>query len=214
MHFASYYRWLVATKRWGLPTKFDTSVLDVGADDGRFLAQIEASLKIGADRFRQPIVSFPWVQCNGTRLPFASNNFGHVFAFDVIEHVEDDTAVLHEAVRVLQPGGTLWLSSTGHQFYIFPGGAIQHGLEQSWGHVRRGYSSQMIFKRLPSNVSIDVFWWNEKVFRTVYTALYALKRISSSLPLRLIPLVMHLDARNPEGEAGHIFARVVKEDYS
>ena len=210
MHFASYYRWLVATEQWGFPTKFDEPVLDVGADDGQFLSRIEAPVKFGLDRYALPPVSFPWVQCSGTQLPFSSTPFGHVFAFDVIEHIEDDTAVLHDAVRVLKPGGTLWLSSTGHQFYIFPGGSIQHGLEQSWGHVRRGYSAQMITERLPDNVTIDIFWWNEKLFRTIYTALYALKRISSGLPLRLIPSVLHFDKRNPQGEAGHVFARVVK----
>jgi SAM-dependent methyltransferase len=212
MHFASYYRWLVATEQWGVPTKFNEPVLDIGADDGQFLTKIEAPTKIGVDRFALPSVSFPWVQCSGTSLPLASSSFGHVFAFDVIEHIEDDTAVLHEAIRVLKPGGTLWLSSTGHHFYIFPGGAIQHGLEQSWGHVRRGYSAEMITTRLAQNVSVDMFWWNEKAFRTVYTALYAMKRISSALPLRLIRPLIHLDARNPAGEAGHIFARVVKDN--
>ncbi len=211
MHFASYYRWLIATEQWGFPTVFDKPVLDVGAGDGQFLNRIEAPAKIGLDRFALPSVSYPWVQCSGTRLPFANSTFGHVFAFDVIEHIEDDSAVLHEAVRVLRPGGTLWLSTTGHRFYIFPGGTIQRGLEQSWGHVRRGYSEQMIVERLPNNVSVDFFWWNEKVFRTLYTVFYVLKRISSTIPSSLIPLVLYFDKRNPEGEAGHIFARVVKD---
>lgn len=211
MHFASYYRWLVSTKQWQLPTKFYDSVLDIGADDGQFLSQIETPLKIGGDRFARPFVPFPWVQCDGTRLPFATGSFGHVFVFDVIEHVEDDTALLHEAVRVLKPEGILWLSTTGHRFHIFPGGAIQRGLEESWGHVRRGYSEQMISERLPSNVSADFFWWNEKMFRIFYTVFYALKRISSTLPLSLIPLVLYLDKRYREGEAGHIFVRVVKD---
>src|SRR5690606_22204311 len=49
IHFASYYRWLVATQYWQLPLHFDTPVLDIGADDGGFLARVQAPLKVALD---------------------------------------------------------------------------------------------------------------------------------------------------------------------
>jgi hypothetical protein len=99
MHFASYYRWLVATRYWGLPQTFSTPVLDIGADDGLFLSAIESPYKVG------------------------------------IEHVEDDTALLREACRVLCPGGILWLSTTAVNFYLLPGHFIQRRFETSIGQA-------------------------------------------------------------------------------
>lgn len=212
IHFASYYRWLVATQYWQLPLHFDTPVLDIGADDGGFLARVQAPLKVALDlappRARLP---FARLQGDGRCLPFASGSFGHIFAFDVIEHVVEDTAVLAEAVRVLQPGGTLWLSTPAHQFRIFPGGAIQRRFERSIGHVRRGYSQEMLLERLPAGVTVDLMWWQEPLFRAGYIWLYALKRLSFALPNRLIPAVVRYDAGRTAGEAGHLFARITKD---
>ncbi|MFN8559703.1 MAG: methyltransferase domain-containing protein [Dehalococcoidia bacterium] len=43
-------------------------------------------------------------------LPFAERVFDAVLALDVIEHVEDDVALLREARRVLRPGGIVVLT--------------------------------------------------------------------------------------------------------
>jgi SAM-dependent methyltransferase len=212
MHFASLYRWLAATEHWGLPLSFDQPVLDIGADDGRFLLQVSAPLKVGTDLLARPHeMPFPWVGADGRRLPFADCSFGHVFAFDVIEHVVEDAHLFREAVRVLQPGGTLWLSTPAHRFYMFPGGYVQRRFERSIGHVRRGYSRAMLAERLPEGCRLEIVWWNEPAFRYGYIFLYALKRLSPGLPNRLIPDLMRFDAGHTQGEAGHLFARIRKQ---
>ena len=49
----------------------------------------------------------PWlVRATATRLPFASHSFDAVTALDVLEHVDDETA-LSEIHRVLRPGGAM-----------------------------------------------------------------------------------------------------------
>ncbi|MBC7235350.1 MAG: methyltransferase domain-containing protein [Chloroflexi bacterium] len=40
-------------------------------------------------------------------LPFAARSFDVVFSHEVLEHVQDDATAVHEAYRVLQPGGYL-----------------------------------------------------------------------------------------------------------
>lgn len=209
MHFASLYRWLVATQHWQLPRVFTTPLLDIGADDGRFLWQVQAAQKVGLDLLSRPAgPPFPWVQADATRLPFPDRTFGHLFAFDIIEHVPDDARLLHEAVRVLRPGGTLWLSTPAHHFYMFPGDIVQKRFEHSIGHVRRGYSAAMLHDRLPAGVEVEITWWNEPALRYAYIFLYALKRLSAPLPNRLVPALVRYDCRHPAGEKGHLFARI------
>lgn len=47
------------------------------------------------------------VAAEAPRLPFADGSFDVVTAYDVIEHVEDDSGFVRELARVLAPGGTL-----------------------------------------------------------------------------------------------------------
>jgi SAM-dependent methyltransferase len=47
------------------------------------------------------------VQGDATRLPFADGSFDRVIAAEVLEHIPDDGAALHELARVLRPGGTI-----------------------------------------------------------------------------------------------------------
>jgi SAM-dependent methyltransferase len=210
MHFASYYRWLVATRRWGMPITFDLPVLDIGADDGEFLSRISAPHKVGLDLAARARVGLAWVQANACRLPFTDVSFGQVFAFDVIEHVDDDKALLTEAMRLLLPGGTLWLSTTAQNFAVFPGGRIQARLERSWRHVRRGYSAQMIKSLLPPGCTVDIWWWNEPAFRTLYVLLVALWQKSPRLAQSLVRRLVMIDARARQGQSGHLFARITQ----
>lgn len=210
MHFASFYRWQVATNYWDLPLEFNGSILDIGADDGRFLSQVTAPYKVGIDYSARPQVDFDWLQSDGCLLPFANNSFDHVFAFDVVEHINDDIAMLHEAIRVLKPDGTLWLSTTAQNFVIFPGGYVQKRLENSIGHVRQGYSADMLNTRLPQTANAEIMWWNEPGFRLMYLAMYVLKNISFQLPCKLIPSLVKIDSHNRDGQSGHLFAKITK----
>ena len=68
-------------------------------------------------------------------LPFASDTFATVVAGEVIEHVFDTQAVVHELARVLQPGG--WLALTTPNLVALSGRA------------------QLILGRSPHNVEFD-----------------------------------------------------------
>lgn len=209
MHFASFYRWKVVTEYLKLPLQVERPVLDIGGDDGEFLFRVRAPYKVGVDLMAKPSANVDWVQADGCRLPFTSRSFGFIFAFDVIEHVEHDLDLLHEACRVLEPGGTLWLSTTATNYKIFPGGRVQKRFEDAWGHVRRGYTQEALLSRLPDSVEVEFRYWNEPVFRTFYTFLYLMKRLNGKLATDLAGRLVPLDARAQSGESGHVFARVV-----
>jgi SAM-dependent methyltransferase len=44
---------------------------------------------------------------DATRLPFPDGSFDRIIAAEVLEHIPDDVAAIHELSRVLRPGGTI-----------------------------------------------------------------------------------------------------------
>ena len=70
-----------------------------------------------------------FIQVDARRLPFVSC-FDAIGAFDVIEHIEDDRAVLRQAFEALVPGGTLLLTVPQHRWLWSAQDDIAH-------HVRR-----------------------------------------------------------------------------
>jgi SAM-dependent methyltransferase len=65
-----------------------------------------------------------------TILPFADNSFDIVTALDVIEHLDDDLAVLRDLYRVVRPGGLLIISVPAYR-------ALWSYWDQILGHRRR-----------------------------------------------------------------------------
>lgn len=77
---------------------------------------------------------------SGMDLPFPDETFDAVLALDVIEHVEDDVALLREARRVLRPGGVVvltvpalpWLWSShddvNHHFRRYMRGSLERSV--------------------------------------------------------------------------------------
>ena len=57
---------------------------------------------------------------DGLHLPFPDGTFDGVFAFDVIEHVDDDRLFVTELVRVAEPGGTITITTPNTDLRIFP----------------------------------------------------------------------------------------------
>ncbi len=84
------------------------------------------------------------------RLPFADSTFDAVTLFDVLEHIRDDDAAAHEALRVTRPNGAVLVSTPNtdwhYPFYRFmkPLCPPEAELMASWGHVRRGYSAAQL----------------------------------------------------------------------
>jgi SAM-dependent methyltransferase len=83
---------------------------------------------------------------DATALPFESSSFDAVTMFDVLEHIPDHEKAVSEALRVLQPGGFL-LVSTPNENWRFPYYRFMKSIcpdeaevMAEWGHVRRGYT--------------------------------------------------------------------------
>lgn len=80
----------------------------------------------------------PLVQCDGTGLPFASASFDLVFtAYGVVPFVADSRAVMHEAARVLRPGGRFAFSTTHPIRWAFPDTPGPEGLRADRSYFDR-----------------------------------------------------------------------------
>lgn len=88
-------------------------ILDVGAGDGLIADVLKAKgveLDVTAvDLARQHGVDV--VLGDAAALPFGDASFDAVFLGDVIEHLPDPVPALREAHRVLEPGGTLYVTT-------------------------------------------------------------------------------------------------------
>lgn len=63
------------------------------------------------DRYAQGLDHVRFAQMSVPPLPFADNTFDFVVSFQVIEHIENDRALIAEMSRVLKPGGSLILTT-------------------------------------------------------------------------------------------------------
>ncbi len=92
---------LELAKRPGIVHGADISRHDVRI--GRYL--LEIMRRRGEVRAR-----VHWLQMAGEQLPFADGAFDRVICTETLEHVDDDSVLARELVRVLKPGGILAVS--------------------------------------------------------------------------------------------------------
>jgi methionine biosynthesis protein MetW len=104
----------------GIMKGFKGSFLDVGCGDGSMTARICSELgcrakaveliKENVSKARQKGIDAKQVDLNRKGLPFASEEFGAVFAGEVLEHVVDSEGLLDDIRRVLKKNGVLVVS--------------------------------------------------------------------------------------------------------
>ena len=108
-------------------------VLDVGCGTGAMLQQLDRYGTVDGVDADEDAVRF----CKGRgldsvrllengSLPFDSGTFDLVTALDVIEHIDDDSAMLAEIHRVLRPGGTFLVTVPAFQSLWGPQDEISH----------------------------------------------------------------------------------------
>jgi len=87
--------------------------LDLGVEETRGTAATLRAMDTAAgDEGGAVANAGPWLvlRGDGYRLPFADASFDCVIASEVLEHLHQDDAALHEISRVLKPGGRLAVS--------------------------------------------------------------------------------------------------------
>lgn len=94
--------WQVGAKAYGL---------DINPD------AIEIAKLILKDESKERISGNIFCIAVGENIPFKNNTFDIVFSINVLEHVQNPTKVIRESVRVLKPGGFLFIHAPN---YLYP----------------------------------------------------------------------------------------------
>ena len=96
-------------------------VLDIGCGTGLWLQELQAVTPAHGCDFAAEALAFTrergipsLFQADATHLPCRDGADDLVTALGVIEHIENDAQMLREAYRVLAPGGSLLLLTSGH----------------------------------------------------------------------------------------------------
>jgi len=119
----------------------------------------------------------------GSALPFPDGSFDAVLAFEVVEHVEDDSGLLEEVARVSRSGGMLILSTPVHASMWSP-------LDDACGHVRRDEPEVLFEKVRTAGFEIGGYTWSpagsQQLTRIRARALTSNRRLSTAFVQTLI----------------------------
>lgn len=202
MRLGSYYRAVVAPHLGIRPV--GSRVLDVGAADAQLQQRFTGIQPVALDPQVWDTGPVPLVRGDGVHAPFRTGAFDAVFAFDVLEHVRDDAALAQELVRLVRPGGVLWVSVPSRDFRAAPAIATTF-LHRRWGHLRPGYTPDELRALFPCAAEATLLEWNEPAYRLAYFPLKLLSLVSPVLARLALRLVARLDSRRRAGQRGHLF---------
>ena len=174
----SHHWWFVGTRRVILdvlrrraPAGADGApprICDIGCGTGGTTARLStlgAALGLDASaealRLARRRPGGAFAQGDAARLPLATGAFDVATLLDIVEHTDDDAAVVAEAARVLRPGGLLLLTVPAFPFLW-----SQHDEAL---HHRRRYRSREIRKLLEDQgLQIDILtYYNSALFPAV-----------------------------------------------
>jgi SAM-dependent methyltransferase len=104
---------------WLAATSLDGAGLDLGAGVGANLELLRGrhrvvGSEISESAAKEAATIAPVAVADGARLPFADSSFGFVVCTEVLEHVDDPSAVFAEMARVLRPGGLAFVTTPNY----------------------------------------------------------------------------------------------------
>jgi SAM-dependent methyltransferase len=186
-----------------------TRVLDVGTHDSYWLSKQVGDVRVGIDLDIRHNVDVMAVRGDGLRLPFADATFDSVFAFDVIEHVDDAEALVRELVRVAAPGGEITMSTPNADLRIFPA-ILTSWAHRRWGHYdKTGYSPDEMIRLFKSSgvAHVEATPLRTWTFLTFYLPLSVGSRLSRRLNDALCGLAAAIDSHFKTGQRGYVLTR-------
>ncbi|MDO8472110.1 MAG: class I SAM-dependent methyltransferase [bacterium] len=139
-------------------------ILDYGCGSGQLLKRLAKftnhPLELNGFEISQPLIKQAILNApdtmNITNQPslLTTNYFDNIYLLDVIEHIEDDQAVLASLYGTLKPGGRILIAVPAHQ-------SLFHDFDRELGHWRRYDWAELQEKVIAAGFEIEQQrWWN------------------------------------------------------
>lgn len=214
MRLGSYYR-VQILKHFNIKAN-SNCVLDVGGYDGYWLSTQEAKNKYVLDiEIIKKYKNVKYVKGNALAIPFSDNYFDQVFAFDVLEHVNEGTEqkFISELIRVCKKNGEIILSTPSKSIKIFPSFMTNY-ISRKWGHYKcNGYSKGQlnIFLAKYKNINFEVIENSAFNFRLFYFPVRLCWILFPELTIKLVNLISIYDHKRKSGNNGFYIVRINKD---
>lgn len=184
-------------------------ILDVGCGVGAMLPMLKKFGDVtGVDnngdavRYAQGRPYAAVVNADAADLPFTSNTFDVVVATDLIEHIRDEMSVLNELIRVLKPGGVLFISTAAFQF-------LWSDLDELSHHYRRYTKKSLLQTITKINVTPLLIRYYNVFLAPIITVIRMFERILSHKK----PINFSLrDLRTPSAAINMLLRRVLASE--
>lgn len=180
--FASRTRALNAVMRPILPNKPDFRLLDIGCGAGNMIHHLSHYGQVkGLEIDERPVKmarqrGYDVDQFDATRpLPFDPGTFDAVTALDVIEHNEDDMAILAESLRVLKAGGHVIITVPAFMWLWTHNDDIN-------AHVRRYTAGELRQKLSQTGFKVKRITYNNFFVFPMAAGVLLLRRLSGRKP--------------------------------
>ena len=181
--FASRTRALNAVIEPLLPKTPDFRLLDVGCGAGNMIHHLskygqvkgleidERPVKVARTERGYDVDLFDVT----SQMPFEDNSFDAVTALDVIEHNEDDMAILADSYRILKPGGHMIITVPAFMWLWSHNDDIN-------AHIRRYTAKELKQKLTQTGYEVSRVTYNNFFVFPLAVALILLRRSSESEP--------------------------------
>jgi SAM-dependent methyltransferase len=180
--FASRTRALNAVMARILPQKPDFRLLDIGCGAGNMIHHLSRYGQVkGLDIDERPVKvarqrGYDVDQFDVTQpMPFEADSFDAITALDVIEHNEDDLAILADSFRILKPGGHIIITVPALMWLWSHNDDIN-------AHIRRYTSGEIKEKLSQVGFKVQRVTYNNFFVFPLAAGLILLRRFSSAEP--------------------------------
>ena len=180
--FASRTRALCMLMDRVLPRRPDLVLLDVGCGAGNMIHHLSRYGRVkGLEIDERPVKvarerGYDVDRFDVTRpMPFDANSFDAVTALDVIEHNQDDMAILKDSFRVLKPGGFMIITVPALMWLWSHNDDIN-------AHVRRYNAAELKHKLEQAGFSLERLTYNNFFVFPMAALLILLRRMRGAGP--------------------------------
>ena len=213
MRLGTYYR-AQLLKHFGIRAVGE-NVLDVGAYDGYWLSTQKARNKYALDlEVVKKYQNVTYIKASALIIPFTSNHFDQVFAFDVIEHIKEgqEKKFFSELIRVCKRNGKITLSTPSKSITLFPSFMTGY-ISSKWGHDKcNGYSKKELKNMLSifDGIIYQVVDNSAPLYRLLYMMVRFLWFIRQDIAKKVVHKIALYDAKHKKGDKGFYFIDIKK----